>query len=854
MRRTVRRAIGIGTGVAAVVIAGLPHGLHADASAAAPAVAAIDAAAIPAGAGTIKLDGHLTDPAWATVAVASDFRQRQPDEGAAATHRTDVRVLFDGTALYVGVRAFDPEPDRVAGVLSRRDDSPPSDWVSILIDSFHDRRSAFEFGVNPAGVKYDQYWFSDTNNDRGWDAVWDAAVSRSDQGWEAEFRIPFSQLRFRAGQDNTLGFAVMRTINHLNETDTWPLLARSAPGFVSSFGELRGVRRSGAVKTLELMPYVLSQVATAPVEAGNPLARSPDSSASAGLDFKYKVGSGLTLTGTVNPDFGQVEADPAVVNLSGFETFFSERRPFFVEGSGNFTFDNLFYSRRIGRAPERSVDAPDGGYVASPANSTILGALKLTGRVGKFSIGALNAVTSAEQARVASGPALAISSTPVEPATSYSVARVTREFDNSSHVAVMLTSTNRSLRDELRFLPASAAVGAVDADWRLHHGRYSLSGSWEGSSVQGTPKAIDDLQRDNVHSFQRPDAGYLVEDPTRTALRGDSGSASFGKISGQHTLFNVNAGYRSPGFEVNDLGFESRADQIWQNSWLQIKSERPRKHVRESRINFNQWGGWNFGGDQREFGVNINTHWVFTNNWSLGTGVNVNREAFDDRLTRGGPGGLMPGNVNQWWYVNGDPRRRVSLNLSGAWLVDPHGSHDVNQEVGLTIRPSSALYLNLDVNADQGVRDTQWIENVDDDVRTHYLFGRIDQTTVGVSVRLTYTIRPSLTIQLYGQPFVSAGAYSRFKELVNGRAAAYADRFAPAVYTSNPDFNFQSFRTTNVLRWEYRPGSALFVVWQQGRQTTLGYGDFRFGRDFGRTFSTPSENVFLVKFSRWLNF
>jgi hypothetical protein len=289
-------------------------------------VPAMDAAILPAGE-VVKLDGHLTEAPWAAAPVTDTFRQRAPTEGAAPTHRTEVRVLSDASALYVGVHAFDPEPGAIAGPLARRDDSPPSDWIAVLIDSFHDRRTAFEFGVNPAGVKYDQYWFNDTNSDRGWDAVWDVAVARTSDGWEAEFRIPLSQLRFRAGADHTLGFAVTRTIQHLNETDTWPLVARSAPGYVSSFGDLRGVAPPGGGGRLELIPYVLGQVSTAPVAAGDPLERSPDPSQAVGLDLKYRIGSGLTLTGTVNPDFGQVEADPAVVNLGAFETFFDERRP-----------------------------------------------------------------------------------------------------------------------------------------------------------------------------------------------------------------------------------------------------------------------------------------------------------------------------------------------------------------------------------------------------------------------------------------------------------------------------------------------------------------------------------------------
>ena len=815
---------------------------------------AIEAVAIAAAGEAIRIDGELSERSWTEAATTGEFQQREPSEGAPATHATDVRVLFDRDAIYVAVRAFDKEPDRIVGLLTRRDDFSPSDWVSILIDSYYDHRTAYEFGINPVGVKFDRYWFNDNNTDRSWDAVWDAAVLRTSDGWQAEFRIPFSQLRFKITNPDAIGFAVTRTVARANETSTWPLLARSASGYVSSFGELRGLRIAGSDRRLELMPYAVGQVATAPAGSGNPLVQSPDPGMTVGVDLKYRLSGGLTLTGTVNPDFGQVEADPAVVNLGAFETFFEERRPFFVEGSGNFTFNNMFYSRRIGRRPQGSVSAPDGAFVAQPFNSTVLAATKLTGRVGAFAVGALNAVTAAEHATVASGPALDRSSSPVEPTTSYSVARASREFANKSRLSFMMTSTNRWLAQELRFLPQSAYTGAVDGDWRLRSDRYSLSGYWAGSSVHGDSEAIDRLQRNNVHSFQRPDADHLDYDPTRTSLGGHSGGASFGKISGQTTRGNVNVGYRSPGFEINDLGFQSRADEIWQNAWFQIRSEHHGKYIRFKNINFNQWSGFNFGGDRRQLGYNINSHWTFNSGWGFGSGVNYNTERFDDRHTRGGPGALIPRNINQWGYLDTDNRRLVTVNFFGSWFNDLEGSHGWDSNVGVTVRAGTALTINPRLEYGRNLSETQWIENLDDEGGTHYVFGRIDQTTVAVSLRANYTLRPTLTLQIYARPFTSAGSYSDFKELTDGRAPVDADRYRPFAYNDDPNFNVLSFRMTNVLRWEYRPGSALFVVWQQGREDELAYGAFRLGRDLGGVFDAPSSNTILIKVSRWLNF
>jgi hypothetical protein len=436
----------------------------------APRVPATPVAATSA----VRIDGELTEEVWQQAPLINGFKQRDPKDGADATYDTEARVAYDATALYVAVQAIDPEPARIVGIRTRRDEGSPSDWIRVLVDSFHDRRSAYEFAVNPAGVKQDVYWFNDGNNDTGWDAVWEVAISRGPRGWRAEFRIPFSQLRFHPAESATFGFAVVRQIGRLNETTTWPLLSKSASGYVSSFGELTGLQLNRSPKRLEMVPYVVGDVTTQPGEAGNPLRQTADPDASVGVDLKYALRPGLTLTATANPDFGQVEADPAVVNLSAFETFFSERRPFFVEGSGVFRFDldcndgncsGLFYSRRIGRSPRGEANVPDGGFFDAPAQTTILGATKLTGRAGPFSIGVLNAVTGDEDAVIASG--LTRTRQTVEPLTSYSVARARREFTNQSSLGFMMTSTNRNLDDATRFLAGQAYTGGIDWDWRL---------------------------------------------------------------------------------------------------------------------------------------------------------------------------------------------------------------------------------------------------------------------------------------------------------------------------------------------------------------------------------------------------
>lgn len=822
--------------------------------------AVVEATAIT-GEETIRLDGNLTEEVWQRAAIIRDFRQREPKDGAPATFKTEARIIYDAKAIYVAVEAFDPEPAKIVGLLTRRDSSSPSDWISIAMDSYHDRRTAYEFAVNPAGVKRDKYIFNDGNGeDAGWDAVWDVAVQKDNRGWRAEFRIPFSQLRFKAIGKPVFAVAVVRIIGRLNETATWPLLSKSATGYVSSFAEIRGVELSRPPKRLEAAPYTVSKLVTEPRDPGNPLIKTASANASVGLDMKYAITPGLTLTATANPDFGQVEADPAVLNLSAFETFFSERRPFFVEGSEIFRFDidcndgqcsGLFYSRRIGRPPQVQPDVPDGGYSSELSQTTILGAAKLTGRVGGFSIGALNAVTAPEYATIANGPSR--DRIMEEPATSYSVFRARRDFANQSSLGFMTTATNRSLTDPVRVLPGQAYTGGVDWDWRLKK-RYSLSGYWAGSMILGDAAAIDRLQQSNVHSFQRPDATDVSYDPNRTALDGHSLSVSFSKIGGEKVRFTSNFGFKSPGFDINDLGYMQRADQKTVSNWLQLRHDKPSKHVRSFRINFNQWAGWNFDGDCLFNGANINAHAVFTNNWSTGAGINLNGAAFDDRLTRGGPGSRVTGNINFWHYLNSDDRKSLYGGTFLMYLNDRHGSRIFEFDPSLSFRPTSALLLSTGIRFTRNLNDSQWLKNIED-VRNRYIFSRLDQTTVALTARVNFTITPRLSIQLYAEPFVSAGAYTHFKELVNGRAERYEDRFAPFASTDNPDFHFTSFRTTNVLRWEYRPGSALFVVWQQARQDYIeGAGDFRFGRDFRSIFAAPAGNVLLVKLAHWFNF
>jgi hypothetical protein len=823
--------------------------------------ATVEAIAVPANTPMV-LDGRFSEEIWQQAPPVSDFQQREPAEGQPPSMRTEARMVYDESALYVAVRAFDADPDKLVGILTRRDQRSPSDWIRVVVDSYFDKRSAYEFGVNPVGVKTDRYYFNDGQSDDSWDAVWDVEVERDGDGWRAEFRIPFSQLRFNNLSGGPVGFAVIREVGRLAETVSWPLLSRNANGFVSQFGEMRGLRMTGAPKKFELLPYTVADLRTQPGDAENPLSDPRDPGAALGLDMKYAVTPGLTLTATANPDFGQVEADPAVVNLDAFETFFPERRPFFVEGSGTFRFNmdcndgnctGMFYSRRIGRAPQGSPSLADNEYSKRPDTATIIGAGKLTGRIGGFSIGALTAVTAREDAEIAATGSLDRRDYTVEPMTGYTVLRARKEFANQSSLGFMTTSTNRQNEAATSFLADNAYAGGIDYDWRLSP-MYNISGYWAASHIVGTTEAITRLQENNVHGFGRPDADYVDVDPLATSLNGHAGSVSVGKIAGETIRFSSFFGYKSPGFDTNDLGFMRRADERNQSNWIQWRNFRPGKYVRTRNLNFNQYQGWNFGGDRTYSGGNINSHWTFTNYYSVGAGFNVDAAPFRDRVTRGGPGVLGNPGRQLWYYFNTDNRKAFQFYYNGGHWADSRNSarHDISP--GINWRVTSSASLNIALRYFLNRDDSQWVANETvDDEPTRYVFGRIDQRTVSFPTRFNYTMTPNLSLQVYAEPFVSAGDYTNYKELVDGRAERYEDRYRPYSYSDDADFNIRSFRTTNVVRWEYKPGSTLFLVWQQNKSDSREYGDFRFGRDFNGVFSAPTNNTFLIKFTYWLN-
>ena len=589
-------------------------------------VEVVDAVAVPAN-GPIVLDGRFNEEVWQQAPVIGDFKQREPAEGQPPSQRTEARMAYDAVALYVAVRAYDTDAGQLVGILTRRDQRSPSDWIRIVVDSYFDKRSAYEFGVNPVGVKTDRYYFNDGQSDDSWDAVWDVQVERDNDGWRAEFKIPFSQLRFNTLAGGPVGFAVIREVGRLAETVSWPLLSRNANGFVSQFGEMRGLKMAGAPKKFELLPYTVADMRTQPSQPGNPLSNPTDPGAAVGLDMKYAVTPGLTLTATANPDFGQVEADPAVVNLDAFETFFPERRPFFVEGSGTFRFNmdcndgnctGMFYSRRIGRAPQGSPELADDEYSKQPDTATIIGAGKLTGRLGGFSLGALTAVTAREDAEIATTGEIGYR-------------ELDRRADDRLHRAARAQGVRQPVvagfHDHLDESPERRrhVIPAEQCLCRRHRLRLAavadvqLQGYLRAPTSRAAPRRSPACRRTTFTASSGPMPITWSWTSTRRRCAATPARSPSARSPARARASTRFVGYKSPGFDSNDLGFMRRADEkpVELVPVAKLHARQVRAHA---QFQHQSVGGWNFGGDRLYSGGNVNSHWTFTNYYSIGGG------------------------------------------------------------------------------------------------------------------------------------------------------------------------------------------------------------------------------------------
>ena len=864
--------------------------------------------------GDIDIDGRLDEAAWALAIPAMQFVQGEPVEGAPPESRTEVLVLFDRGALYVGARLYEDNPDDIADQLVRRDENGQYDYFELSLDPNNDRRTGYRFRVSAAGVQRDVYMFDDVREDAAWDGVWNSAVQRDSLGWVVEMRIPLSQVRFTVS-DTVQSWGINFTRRRLvtNEITYLALESRITHGKVSVFGRLEGLDLPSGARRLELRPYALANARTAPAVVGNPFFDGSTMGTRAGLDMKLGLGASHTLDLTINPDFGQVEVDPAVINLSAFETFFDEKRPFFVEDAQVFDFglsgrrNTLFYSRRIGRAPHGS--APSGvGFRDIPTQTSIMGAAKLTGRTASgFSIGALASLTGRETGLGYEEIAGQTQFT-VEPRSQYGAIRLQQDFRNGgTQIGTMVTVTNRELPNDGSFdyLPSNAYAAGLDFEhnWGGSRSRnWALTGYVAGTSVRGSPTALLGLQQRSNHYFQRPDATRVSLDSTATQMIGVEWRLEFSRRSATHWTGGIWLGEVTPGFEVNDLGFSQSGEKLDIGGRIQYQEIKPGKLFRNYRVslwtfhNFrhealDEIGSWNSWARAHKTGAFMaNANVEFLNYWGINFRGHYSPQSMSDVATRGGPLMVDPASTSLTIGANTDRRKVVSLRPSLTYEVRHLGGYSWRTGLDLAFRPTPSWEIQLRPQYSTQLQPAQYVTRTGDigydpTYGRRYLFSDLELRSFSVQARLNVAFSPTLTLQLFAQPLVSSGDYLTYKQLEQaesfdfdtleeGQALSVEDgvscsggRTCVSEGTryvdfdgdgstdhafSDRDFNFRSLRLNAVMRWEFRPGSTVFLVWQQSRSDRVTDGSFDFGRDITQLWRSEPENMFIVKFTYWL--
>ena len=859
-------------------------------------------------ASPVTLDGKLDEAAWQNAKPITDFTQLDPDEGKPASQRTEVRFLFDDDALYVGAKMFDSNgPNGVMTRLVRRDASFDSDYFQIVIDGYHDHLSRAFFEVNPSGSKSDYIGIGTSCCDPSWDPIWEAATRIDPDGWTAEIRIPYSQLRFSRSPDQVWGLEVRRFIKRRDEEDDWSFWHKNEAGGPSRFGHLVGLRIPKASSRVELMPYVSAKSSSIASLAGTPFDTKGTPKPNAGLDLRDRVTSNLTLNATINPDFGQVEVDPAVLNLSAFETFFPEKRPFFVEGAQVFNFGNFncnfcsnvegmsaFYSRRVGRAPTGAGLAFNNyAFADVPDATTILGAAKLTGRTAAgYTVGLLNALTGRATARVEAASGVRGTQV-VEPLADYYVARLKRDMHGGNLVlGGVFSGVARSI--DTTFAPRLAQHAEMygnDLVWSTPDKKYSVLASYALTNVSGDPREILLRQRSPQRYFQRPDrgigsGGFLSNrlDSTATSLRGLGAYARFGKDVGDY-FWEVAANTRTPGYETNDFAFQRSADYIWSNANAgHFWSKRGRMYQNMYFVTGAQTQQ-NYEGDRLM--TQLHEFWQITthNFWNVSEFLIHRPSVLDDRQLRGGPVVGAARNDYAEVFISTDRRHAIRADASVGYYWDAQGGWSPQLSLNTTYRPAPNVSLSFGPSYSHSRGTAQYITAVADTTAkaffgNRYVFAGSYQKQLGLDTRVSWTFNPAMTLELYAQPFFASAHFFNFNEYAAPRSSqlrvygrdqgTVASTTGPdgvvtqytidpdgpgaaqAFTLSNPDFTDRSLRGNAVFRWEYRPGSLLYVAWTQSRFLESQFGDLQFGRDREALFGSRPDNVFLIKASYWL--
>jgi hypothetical protein len=836
-----------------------------------------------------SIDGVLDDPAWQGATVISDFVQKIPVEGASPSVPTEVRLLYDDHGLYVAARMRRTNPSAIRTSITRRDGESDAEVFTVSLDPYLDRRTAYSFSVSSGGVRGDAYHSQDSEDsgrEAQYDPIWSARARVDGDGWTAEMRIPFSQLRFNAAAEQTWGLQFTRNIADRSERVQWVLIPVAAAGFASRFGHLEGISGIPPARRLELMPYVATDL----TYRANINPRTPFDdklSGRAGGDLKLGLGPNLTLDGTINPDFGQVEADPAVVNLTAFETIFDERRPFFIEGNELLTGrgqsfigrPSWFYSRRIGASPRGTAL---GDFVDAPSNTTILSAAKVSGRLSSgLSVGALAAITPREFARTYDTTSVEHDRIAVEPPSSFGVLRLQQEFGGQqSNVGLSLTQVHRWLGDEagLQFLlPANAVTGGVDWKLRYQEGMYEITGWLGGSQVSGHYGSIARLQRSSAHYFQRPDQDHVSYDSTRTSLTGGSASLRLDKNAGRFTLGGIQLSTRSPGFDINDAGQMRSGDDIDFNADVQLRDTRPNKYVRYFQFGTSAVAGWNYGRIQQYLRFAQSGQVTLHNFMRLNARLLVHRRSLSDDLTRGGP---LMGTPNAY-AILGQIASRANVPTTWSarteYFSDEFGGWRWDASTGISVRPASRWQASVDPTYSRSVDGRQYVATRSGGNTTtfgqRYIFAFIERSTLSARFRLNYAFTPNFTVEAYAEPFAASGRFYDFGELAAPRSRSLRTYGAGGTGTTITkdaggvstvtdgassftipalDFNRLSFRSNLVLRWEWLPGSTAFLIWQQSRQDQTAAGQLINPGNLWDATRAPGDNFFVVKVSYWL--
>ncbi len=847
------------------------------------------------------IDGILDDKIWNEGEWTDDFTQFEPYNGRKSSQRTEFKIVFDDNNLFVAVKSFDSSPDSIVKRLTRRDHQD-GDMVAIIFDSFHDLRTGFFFGVTAGGVKVDEMMTNNgQNEDYSWDPNWWVGTSVNNEGWVAEMKIPFSQLRFKNNSGDVWGLEVIRTIYRKQETSIWQHIPHDAPGIIHMMGELSGLEQVKPRKIFDVTPYGVAQTERFPSETGNPFVTGKSSKLNAGLDAKIGVTNNLTMDLTINPDFGQVEADPSVVNLTAYETFFQEKRPFFIEGKNIINFgigigdgeegnDNLFYSRRIGRAPQGSSYHYYGyndtieGYSKSPTRTSILGAVKLTGKTKDgLSIGIMDALTAEAIAEIDTGGYR--SHQVIEPQTNYLATRIQKDYkEGNTIIGGMFTSVNRDMHDIpvtgnetdalINQLPIAAYTGGLDFTQYFHKKTYMVNLNTAFSYIEGTELAMVREQTSSARYFQRP-GNSISLDSSRKSLSGNGGRLQVMKTGNGHWSFGGAFLWKTPGLELNDMGYLREADQLMQVLWVNYRIWEPKSFYRSIDLNSNQYKGWDFSSNNLFDGLNFNGHINFKNQWFVGAGTNFNYNVISNTLLRGGPVMKMPGSLSSWLHINTDSRKKLQVNIGVQHTLNFEGSgRNLSLQPQITYKPLNALSLSLSPAYMLSYDELQYVEQTSFGSQSRYIYGSIDQKVIGMSFRINFNLTPDLTLQYWGQPFIAYGKYYNYKYITAPMASDYHSRFAlysPEQISYNlelnryeidenmdgtddyvfdkPDYNFREFLSNLVLRWEYNPGSAIYLVWSQTRSNSEYTGEMDYSNDTNYLYYAQPHNVFLIKFS-----